>query len=107
VRRLALVFGCQAGSKCTRGSEPANPAAAYIGCAATGSAAIGEPCTYAVSATEDCGSFYADTCVEGTCEAICGNLGGDPMCDDQHTCVTHPGLFQYGSDNPYAAGACE
>ena len=60
-----------------------------------------------------CAAIDADNCVrgavciEGTCEAICDPGGRDPVCDAQHTCVTHPDVFQYGSDTPYAAGVCE
>ena len=106
-------FGCSVGEKCTWGFQADGQGHGYIACAATGSAAIGEPCTYTVSQVEHCGAIDADNCVrgavcvEGTCEAICDSDGGEPMCDAQHTCVTHPGLFQYGSDTPYVAGVCE
>jgi hypothetical protein len=108
--------GCPgADGKCGWAYEPNDQTHGHIACGPIGSAALGEPCTYATTVSDDpsCGVRVVDNCVKGAacsdgiCKAICDNLGGNPMCDAQHACVADPALFSTGSDTPHAAGVCD
>ncbi|MCX5740967.1 MAG: hypothetical protein NT062_00545 [Proteobacteria bacterium] len=102
--------GCNAGEKCTWFEDDmSSPPIGHIGCAPVGTVAIGGACTTgAPGATGYDNCVGGSVCVGATCEAICDNAGGAPMCGTGFGCVNISGLFgAAGAMTPPAAGVCE
>ncbi|MBA3540844.1 MAG: hypothetical protein H0T79_14625 [Deltaproteobacteria bacterium] len=103
-------MGCNAGEKCTWfHDDMSDPPIGHIGCATTGTVAVGGACVYGTPGAtgfDDCAG--GSVCVGGVCEAICDQQGGAPMCATNFGCVRISGLFgAVGSTTPPAGGVCE
>jgi hypothetical protein len=106
--------GCAAGEKCTWLLDAVVPQyIGHIGCAPMGARDVGESCMYGPPGCDGyddckkgfvCGDYRGG---EGVCKQLCDQQGGFPMCDAQHSCVTHSGLFSTGETTPSAAGVCD
>ncbi|HEY4059385.1 MAG TPA: hypothetical protein VGM39_22360 [Kofleriaceae bacterium] len=94
--------GCNAGEKCTWIEDQDSPPIGHIGCAATGSIAIGGTCTDGTGG-DDCvkGSY----CLGGTCKQVCDLDGGTPACGIEGVCTQYAGIFE-NAGSTYA-GVCE
>jgi hypothetical protein len=106
--------GCNAGDKCTWLLDAVMPQyVGHIGCAPSGTAAVGDPCMYGAPGVTGfdscqkglvCGNFRGGA---GVCKTICDQQGGSPMCGAQDVCVTYSGLFSTGPTTPAAGGVCD
>ena len=108
--------GCGFGEKCTWVIDATDPQyVGHIGCVPDGTKVIGDACSFGVpgatgyddcSAGGVCSAFGASN-TPGICKQVCDGVGGDPMCDAAHACVTYPLLFSTGATSPPAAGVCD
>jgi len=101
--------GCNPGEKCTWINDQDDPPIGHVGCApdpgATG-IAIGSACTDGPA-----GPMGYDTCVKGAvclsgeCKQICDQAGGNPLCDENHSCQIYADFFETGGTA--VAGVCD
>ncbi len=99
--------GCMTGEKCTWFHDTETPTPlGHIGCAPTGTVAIGAACTYGADGPQGYDNCVTGSvCVSGHCSQICDDQGGDPMCPTKFACGDYTGLFDSSGMN--VAGVCD